>query len=715
MYTKNKRPFMIFAISFLAGTALALSLGLYIVDDFSGHGIVGLISAICLYILLKDKTKLSEAFIICLMGVCLSFISCNGFMKRNYYPAINVAGASEEVVIKVDQDLGKGKSGRYSYIVSVIGAEDINKFRDIRCRISLEEPVEIGDAIQCTAKFNLPRNSLYFNYERYLASIGIFLTGSVDEESIVKLDTFSSVPIVDTLCQKAKDNIYKYIPDTQSAALVISLTTEDEGLIDPGLYSVFADSGLSHIISSGSTIVTFLSVAMVELFRKIGFSVKFSSFLGLLMIVVVALTLGLKPSVVRSAIVGIVYFSGKIIDRRSDPVTSLAFAATLATIWNPFIIYSMAFVFSYVSYVCLVTFVPNILRVCREKFSSVYKYSITKNLFEVFIVSMIINIVLLPINIFYFRKVAVYAVVANVFVALLVPVIVFLGAILIILGFIPYTDFSSSIIGKIAGMFSKLFLDIADLFANMPYSTIYVWGAYVVICLCIVLGIVCFLAFIRKINQPLYKRIRIPSSFFCVLIVSLGYIISSFNTINDVSLSAVNISRSNSYVLFDRENAVVVLSKSNYNDSNAILDYLDKNGVYKISALIILDEGKNNVQNAFYILDDIKVDTIVAPSGYIDGRDTIDLENREIKIEPYIYIEIIEDSLYVNLKNVSVGLYGKKNIDMPVIYGMYVGESKRDFVPDAKYIIGYHKYNTSVQEITGDEYDDVFIKITDRP
>lgn len=711
MYTENKRPLVIFAISFLVGIALALSLSLYNTSRFSAHAVVGLVASVVLFIFMRDKTRLSEFFLIGFMGICLSLITYNHYMETRYYPAINLVGSNETVVIRVDENLRQSKNKRYNYIVTIIGAENADKFKNVKVRVSTEQEWNVGDAVLCPLKLNMPRNSFYFSYENYLASIGVFLTGSIDEENALKIDYLSQRSIISIVREKTRNHIYKYIPDSQ-AALVLSLTTSETISVEPDLYSVFAESGLTHIISAASSIITFLSGAVVKLLRKIGVGFRLSYFLGILSIILIVIVVGFEPSAVRSGIVGIMYFLGKVIDRPSDTVTSLSFAALLSAIHNPFIVFSMSFVFTYTSFLCLITIVPNVLKKCREKFSSVYENKITSSVFEVFVASLIINLVLTPINIYYFRRLSICAPLSNVFVAPLIPVIIFLGTALIILGFIPFCGGLALLLGKLGELCVDLFVSIARMFASLPYSSIFIWGKYVVVCLAVILALIACMYVLKRKNVDMYAKINKFVYFLCAVIILFGYSLNLANIQTDVYLAAVNVSRSNSFALFGRMGSVVVLSKSSYNDANELLGYLENNGTETVSVLVILDEGKSTLSNAGVLIDAIDVENIIAPKDCIVGVETIPLQNGEINVGTGIYIEAVDDGLYVNMENVSVGLYGKNDIGYSVTYGMYIGESKRDFVPQADYVIGSHGYNRSVQEIVGDSFDGVFMMVS---
>ena len=700
---------MIFAISFLSGTALALSLGSYSLPSFAKHGLVGFVTSTLLFILMKDKTKFAETGLIFVMGISLSLVTCNNYLTKNYFPSIAIAGNTEDVVIRIDESLRKSKNNRYNYIVTVIGSDNNQVLGGIKARVSFDEPWEIGDVFLCPIKFGLPRNSTYFNYERYLASTGIFLTGSVDEENITQIDHASYISIINQMRQKSRDSISKYIPDLQ-ASLAVSLTTGDSSLIASELYSIFADSGLTHIISASSSIVTFLSAGAVSLFRKMGIGIKTSSLLGILTVFAIVLILGFDPSITRSAIIGIVYFVGKIIDRPSDILTSLSFAAILSAWWNPFILFSLAFVFSYVSFLCLITIVPEILDRCREKFASIYENKVTKLFFETFVTSAIINLALTPINIYYFRRISLYAPFANVFVVVLVSFIIFLGVVLIVLGFFPFLGFIMSIVASLTEICVNLFINIARMFTKLPFASVYIWGAYAAICIGLVAAIILILELLRRKNIALYNGINKAAYFLCIVICVAGYSVNWYRTMDDVYISAVNVSRSNSFALFGRTDSVIVLSKANYNDATAILGYLDNNGVDKVTALVVLDDGNCIVENTVNILDDIKVDSVIALPGLIEGREVIPLEDGVVEVGSDIYIEVMDGSLYVNFENISVSLIGETDVFYPADYGMYIGESKRDFVPDVQYVIGYHSHNYEITEIAADQFDDLFIR-----
>lgn len=709
MYLKNRYPLVIFAICYLLGVAVALSMDSYNLKSFASHGIIGIITAIILYILYKNHNKLSEIFIICLLAVSLSFINTNNYLDNFYHPSINLSETSDSVILRIDKSLGKNSFNRYGYIISIIGSENLDKYQNIKARISTEHNLDVGDVAQCEMKFSIPRNSTYFNYERYLSSIGVFLTGSIkDDEINTNIDIYSDITILESFRQKVINNIFKYIPE-QQAPIVISLTTADVSYNDPYLDNVLADSGLSHVISAFGSVIAIISGIIIYILRKVGIGIKPTYFIGIVVIMIFTLMVDFEPSIFRSSIMGIMYFTGKIIDRPANAITSLMFSALIAAIFNPFIIFSISFIFSYTSVLCIMYIVPFFIKISKEKFSLVYKNKVTSFFYRVYITSLVINIALIPINIYYFRRISVYASISNIFVAPLVPIIMCSGLLLILLYILPFGHYFYPIIGYIAKVATNLFVNIALFFADLPFASLYVWGNNIILAILVIVCIIIVLIIIYKFKNNLYYKIEKLSAFLCVIIFISGLYFDNTVEKDGVYLAAVNVSRSNSYTIFNKNDAVVILSKSYFNDSGAIISYLDNHGIDNISVLLIADEGKGTLSNASTLMEMVDIDNIIAPENCIVGEEIINFENSKIKFGENIIIEIQDNSFYVNMDNVSVNSFTDTTINEFAKYGIYIGESQRDFVPNVDYIIGGHKYNYSIQEYAGNKYDDVLI------
>jgi competence protein ComEC len=78
-----------------------------------------------------------------------------------------------------------------------------------------------------------------------------------------------------------------------------------------------------------------------------GYSVRWALGGGLILVAPYVLLVGLQPSVLRAAIVAVLYFTARCLDREIDPENTLAAAALLLLVPNPLTLYDTGFQFSF--------------------------------------------------------------------------------------------------------------------------------------------------------------------------------------------------------------------------------------------------------------------------------------------------------------------------------------------------------------------------------
>ena len=118
-------------------------------------------------------------------------------------------------------------------------------------------PVRAGERWRFTVRLRRPHGSVNphgFDYEAWLLERGIRATGYVrtsERAAPAREDALVVRPpyLVDRLRDAAREKIVRALPDHPYAGVLIALAIGDQRAIDPGQWQLFAQTGVSHLMS----------------------------------------------------------------------------------------------------------------------------------------------------------------------------------------------------------------------------------------------------------------------------------------------------------------------------------------------------------------------------------------------------------------------------------------------------------------------------------
>lgn len=249
---------------------------------------------------------------------------------------------------------------RSSYTGKVKHIEKVEEHYDIKLRLSdididillkyydeIEEPFELyRSIITFDAELAVPseaRNPHCFNYRRYLRSEGIYYTGNAKNISIVGRDYSLYDRYLRYLIDKK--NSFCNELDERVRGMVMGVVFGDTSYVSESVYDTFKKTGTAHILAvSGLHVGIFYNI-----FKKI--NGKRRSVVGLLIFYFFLFSYGClalwRPSIIRAVVMIILSITAKMFSLRYDRLTALSFIAVILIVFNPYIIYSIAFQMSF--------------------------------------------------------------------------------------------------------------------------------------------------------------------------------------------------------------------------------------------------------------------------------------------------------------------------------------------------------------------------------
>jgi len=208
----------------------------------------------------------------------------------------------------------------------------------------------------------------------------------------------------------------------------------------------FSRVGLSHLIAISGSHITILSAMIVNFFLFLGFSRRRALHLVFVFLFIYPLITGLSASAVRSAIMGALAFLAIYYQRVSSLAKALIFSASLMLLFNPQLLFSdIGFQLSFVALLGIIYLYPFGEERSRKFLSRFHLrpafYKFGKLFLDTINLTLVSQIVILPIALVNFKQLSVVAPLANIlalwtFPPILASLIIalFLGALLPVWG-----------------------------------------------------------------------------------------------------------------------------------------------------------------------------------------------------------------------------------------------------------------------------------------
>ena len=477
-----------------------------------------------------------------------------------------------------------------------------------------------GDKILVKGKLYVPnKNSNFnaFNYQKYLYYKKIYYI--VNASSIDKIQNNKNY------FYTIKNILYKKIENMKSSDYIKTLLFCDNSL-SKDVKDSYRINGISHLFSvSGMHINFFISILFWYL-NKITFNKRIKFIINDIFIILY-LILFPSASLFRCAIMSILFSIDFIFKLKIKKIDILFLTLLFSIIINPFIIYDLGYIYSYI-----VTF---FLILSSNKLKKMNRLS------KIIYISILSFIVSIPITIYNSYEVNIISVLLNIF---LVPIISIIILPLTIVTFIfPIFD-------NVLFLFTSL-LESISLFISPKPS--------------IIIIVIYYLVIIFSYRNRKYLLIIV---FLFMGIYIYPYLNNSFKVV------MFDVGEGDSYLIKYPNNKGNILIDTGFNEyrmKNEIISHLKSIGIRKLDYLIITHGDEDHMGEAITLVNNFKVDKVIFNIGEYQT-----LEKELIKV-----LDKKKIKYYNNLKQLNIDkyklyflntkIYDNENDNSNVIYFNY--------------------------------------------
>jgi competence protein ComEC len=302
-------------------------------------------------------------------------------------------------------------------------------------------PVRYGDEVVLDGKLHAPfefSKNRKFSYRKYLGRQGIYFVLSVKKTAPVKILHHGKAHLLLAQLLKwrhcASAVLSKHLHPYE-AALMQAMVLGERLNIPDFLKDIFAKTGTAHILAISGLNVGIVVAVLFMVLRTLPGPTVMTYGLTMIFITLYVLLTGASPSVVRAGIMSVVFLTSFLIERETDSINSLAFAAFLLLIIDPQNIFDIGFQLSFISVLGILLFYPLLMKFC-DPFLKKHPNIVLKFLAESFAVSLAATLGVAGLIAYYFNIVTPVSLLANIVVVPLSTLALILGIGMLVCGWI---------------------------------------------------------------------------------------------------------------------------------------------------------------------------------------------------------------------------------------------------------------------------------------
>lgn len=428
---------------------------------------------------------------------------------------------------------------------------------------------DYGDIVYFNGKFEKiksSKNFKLFDYARFLRQQKIY--GVLEYSSLNKIGQEKDISYyLEKVKSKLENNIYEVF-DEKKAGFLSGLLLGDKGKVFDETLEDFRNSSLSHILALSGLHIIYVSIGIRTILDLITPKQKLKNLLMIFILMFFAVWTGESPSCLRACIMCSMVYLSKIFYRKNDFYISLLFSLDVILIINCYNIEGIGLWLSYFS-----------------TFGMVYignNFSSKNSIFESIKISIICNVMIIPIIWNCYNKISLIFIISNLFVSYLIGPIIILGYIHLFFGKISifFSFFENYLLDFVFGVAKKI--------GKLKYSNILVpslpvfgWIVYYVI----IIGIIYLCN-----NKDLFKKFQKKIILFIISLL-LSILVFIIPTRNDFEIHFLDVGQGDSSLIITPQKQVILIDGGNNegydNGENIVGPYLLKNGFNKVDYMIV--------------------------------------------------------------------------------------------------------------------------------
>lgn len=512
----------------------------------------------------------------------------------NLYKNIN----QEDEIEVLAKIAGEAKEKEYYYTYDIEVQELNSKIKSVKgthllLKVKKEDKIyQYGDIILIKGKWQEPqgkRNYGGFDYKHYLKTQNIYGIIETKQEQIkIIKHTDSIIKQINKLAKKIKENIHKILPEEEASTL-IGIVIGDTQNLNEDIKQNFRDSSLSHMLAVSGSHIAYVIISIMLVLKLIKFPKRGSYYILIIGLIFFSLLTGATAPVLRACLMAGYIQISALLYKKPDFLTNLSFSILLLIIVNPYNVYNIGLQLSFAGTVGIVLGTKYFKLPQR-------KHKISNKIQEMLWITLSANSLIIPITAYHFHTTSFTFLISNLLASIIIEIITILGFLITILSFISIEIAKIVVIPE--SFLIKIFLNIANFVANMPFSKIWIVRPKIIqiISYYLIITIIIFKQFTKskKILKKYQKYILNHSKkiIITLIIIIIIPIIKIPN--NNLYIHFIDVGQGDSTLIKTQNNKTFLIDGGGSKDTKSfdvgeqtLMPYLLDMGFRKINYMII--------------------------------------------------------------------------------------------------------------------------------
>jgi competence protein ComEC len=555
-----------------------------------------------------------------LLGFLLQTLQHLDFKSRKLEPSI----ADESITLfgTIDSEPIR-REKRISYVVQTDSIFRIRTIEQDSRRIlvmvrldkgeTFPKEMEYGKKIKLQGllePFPFQRNPGEFDYGKYLTLNDIQGVVSVKGLHEIWVNDLKDDNFLNAWTYSAQRSLYHIIDSLHSpqhAGFLKGIIFGYCADISPDVKQSFLDTGTIHILAvSGSNVafVAFIFFSLFGFFRMPRTAVGGAAIAGL---IVYMLLTGSSPSVVRATIMAIVILCGTLFEHKADIYNSISVAAMILLLWNTNTLFDVSFQLSFSAVLSIVYFYPRLellIKKIPERFEEIKAVDLILKLFAV---SLAAQLGTIPFTAYYFNRVSIVSLLANIPVVPISGLNTFLGAAEILFSFI--SPWIAKLYAAVNDFLVWFLLGFVKQAASVPFAYLEAFHFNVIVA-------VGYYSVVFALFNMTLSRIRVWTIILFLAIGNYALFVNLWSRMHArLTVTVIDVGQGDAILMeFPNGKHVLVdsgpISQRFNSGEKIVVPLLKRMGISKIDYLVITHPHSDHIGGAKSVVKSLRVDSL---------------------------------------------------------------------------------------------------------
>ncbi len=516
----------------------------------------------------------------------------------------------------------------YKYLLDNLEIKGINLNKDTKILLSCwtnKGKVEYGDIISFNTSLQLPavkRNPGGFSYRNYLRKKGVYAVTNIDSgQQLRKLSNEANLilKVIFNIKRDGKRLINNYF-STPNNYILYALLLGEKSLLPDEIEDKFRELGLSHLLVISGFHIGLISYLLHFMCSKLRLSEGLTLVIIVSFLVIYLVLTGCQLPGFRAVVLISLVLIGDYLGYKVDLYNLLAGVGIIILILNPWSLFTVSFQLSFMAVVAIAYLAPLIDEwlVFPEKMNGLLAASIAAQLG------------LLPLLIYYFNRISVISIVANLLIMPLITLILWVGIIFLILAVLKSSVTGLSVL--LIKFTLRVVINLVDFMIGHFKTGVLIGRPSILVIIIYYLIFYYGVKFFKKDLIPYNKQSKKGLIIFCSLIILL-ILQTGFTDGERLEIVFLDVGNGDAIYLKTPTGQQILVDGGE--DGQVLTDFLETKGIRRIDLAIVSHFHQDHVGGILKVLKEFKVDKICYPPTLNKNRlkdELVDIiDNKKIK------------------------------------------------------------------------------------